>query len=337
MELLRRLRPGLGDDEFAVAALEQLRRQAQENPVYNRFLSGLGLDPLKLAHWEDFPALPVSAFRGQPVCCFPPEEAKAIFETSGTTAAKTGKHYFADLTYYEKSLLTGFKLFMPDLLNHRWLSLLPPFKEKRNSSLSYMIDYLGRTIPRDGCQSFCNADYEIDLDRLAQELNTANKPIALFGTSFALATTGETFQKRHQNWCLAPGSIIFNTGGYKGRRHELTTGELTTLMTNTFGLNADNIHNEYGMTELSTPGYARHTEGIHRFPPWLKILIRNPQTTKICRPGERGLIQLYDLANTGSIMAVGTLDSAVYEQDGIRLLGRITTTDLRGCSLPYET
>jgi phenylacetate-coenzyme A ligase PaaK-like adenylate-forming protein len=338
-ELLRKFRPGLDDDEFAVGALELLRRQARENPVYGRFLSGLGLDPLKLARWEDFPALPVSAFRGQPVCCFPPEQAKAVFETSGTTAAKTGKHYFADLAYYEKSLLAGFKMFMPDLLDHRWLSLLPPFGEKPNSSLGYMIDYLGRTIPWDGCQSCCNANYEIDFDRLAQELdaaNDANKSVALFGTSFALATIGEVFQERHQSWRLAPDSIIFDTGGYKGRRRELTTNELIALLVSVFGFSVDNIYNEYGMTELSTPGYAKLGEGIHRFPPWLKVLIRDPLTTKICQPGERGLVQLYDLANVGSVMAIGTLDAAVYEQDGIRLLGRVAAADLRGCSLPYE-
>ncbi|MDR0534646.1 MAG: hypothetical protein LBH01_11910 [Verrucomicrobiales bacterium] len=338
-EILQLFRPDLSEEEFAVGALRQLRRQAADNPVYGRFLSGLGLDPLKLANWQDFPALPVSAFREQAVCCFPSEQAKAVFETSGTTENKTGRHYFKDLRYYEKSLLAGFKLFMPDLLNHRWISLVPTFEQKPISSLGYMIDYLGRSIPWGGCQSFCNANYEIDFDRLAKALDDANDegiPVALFGTSFALATIGEVFQERHQNWRLADNSVIFDTGGYKGRRRELTTNELIALLVSVFGFSVDNIINEYGMTELSTPGYAKLGEGIHRFPPWLKVLIRDPLTGNICRPGERGLVQLYDLANVGSVMAIGTLDSAVYEQDGIRLLGRVAVADLRGCSLPYE-
>jgi hypothetical protein len=111
---------------------------------------------------------------------------------------------------------------------------------------------------------------------------------------------------------------------------------LGDLLTGGFGLDPDNLFNEYGMTELSTPGYARLNEGLHRFPPWLRVLIRDPLTGKICGPGERGLVQLYDLANVGSVMAVGTLDAAVYERDGIRLLGRVAAADLRGCSLPYE-
>jgi phenylacetate-coenzyme A ligase PaaK-like adenylate-forming protein len=336
---LKALRPDLSASEFAVSALELLNWQAKENPVYKRFLTGLGLDPLKLTRWEDFPALPVSAFRDQAICCFPSAEAKVIFETSGTTASKTGRHYFADLRCYEQSLLAGFKMFMPNLQRHRWLSLVPPVVLKQNSSLGYMIDYLGKTIPQKNCQSFCDANYQIDFDRLAHELNAANNegiPVALFGTSFALATIGEVFQEQQQSWRLAPDSVIFDTGGYKGRRRELTTNELMALMVNVFGFNIDHIYNEYGMTELSTPAYARLNEGIHRFPPWLKVLIRNPLTAKICQPGEKGLVQLYDLANVNSIMAIGTMDSAVYEQDGICLLGRVAAADLRGCSLPYE-
>jgi hypothetical protein len=202
-----------------------------------------------------------------------------------------------------------------------------------------MIDCLGGAIPADGCQSFCNANYEIDFARCARELDAANgggRPVALFGTSFALATVGEAFQAQGKNWRLATDSVIFDTGGYKGRRRELTTAEFTALMSGVFGCAADRIYNEYGMTELSTPGYARLSEGIHRFPPWLKVLIRDPLTMRICAPGEKGLVQLYDLANVGSVMAIGTLDTAAYEQDGIRLLGRVAAADLRGCSLPYE-
>ncbi|MDR2463887.1 MAG: hypothetical protein LBD30_08945 [Verrucomicrobiales bacterium] len=336
-EFLDPITPDLGDEEFAAAALDLLRWQSRNNPVYRRFLSGLGVDPLTVTRWQDFPALPASAFRGQAVCCFPPERARAVFTTSGTTGAESGRHYFENLSYYEKSLSAGFRIFMPDLTRHRWISLIPTLTVKPDSSLGYMIDYLGKNIPHDGFQSFCGADYEIDFNRLAHELTAADgKPVALFGASFALATVGEVFQERGKSWRLTADSVIFDTGGYKGRRRELTAGELSGLMAGVFGCAARNIYNEYGMTELSTPGYARLSEGIHRFPPWLRVLIRDPLTMRICAPGERGLVQLYDLANVGSVMALGTLDTAVYERDGIRLLGRVSAADLRGCSLPYE-
>ncbi|MDR1190204.1 MAG: hypothetical protein LBK60_00885 [Verrucomicrobiales bacterium] len=338
-ELLEQLRPDLDDAGFGASALRLLRWQARANPVYARFLENLSVDPAAVACWRDFPALPVSAFRGQAVCCFPPEQARAVFVTSGTTGGPGGRHYFDDLCYYEKSLAAGFQMFLPDLRGHRWLSLVPPLAVRPESSLGYMIDYLGRVVPREECWSFCDGAYGLDFAGLARALTAAEgkgQPVALFGTSFALAAAGEFFQERGAGWRLAGGSVVFDTGGYKGQRRALTAGELLGLMAGVFGFAADNMYNEYGMTELSTPGYAKLGEGIHRFPPWLRVVIRDPLTRRVCAPGEKGLVQFYDLANTGSVMAIGTLDTAVYERDGIRLLGRVAADDLRGCSLPYE-
>ncbi|MDR1303765.1 MAG: hypothetical protein LBK76_00945 [Verrucomicrobiales bacterium] len=333
------IRADLTDDEFAAGALRLLRWQARHNPVYGRFLAALGVDPLAVTDWREFPPLPVSAFRGEPVCCFPPARAVAVFETSGTTGGGTGRHYFADLAGYEKSLAAGFRMFMPDLARHRWLALIPPLTLRPRSSLGYMLDFLGRAIPAGGCRSFCDAAWALDFAGLARALDAAaadGQPVALFGTSFALAAAGELFRQQGRRWRLAADSVLFDTGGYKGRGRELTVGELTDLMVSVFGFHPDRLFNEYGMTELSTPGYARLGEGIHRFPPWLRVVIRDPLTMRPCAPGERGLVQLYDLANIGSVAAIGTLDVAAYEQDGIRLLGRVAAADLRGCSLPYE-
>ena len=159
----------------------------------------------------------------------------------------------------------------------------------------------------------------------------------MFGTSFALASTAEYFAALNKSWSLPPDSVVFDTGGYKGRRQELAAAELLRLLSCVFGFPASHVYNEYGMTELSSQGYARLNEGLHRFPPWLKVIIRDPATGKICQPGKKGLVQLYDLANVGSVMAIGTLDLGLQDEEGIRLLGRVAVSDLRGCSLSYES
>ncbi|MDD5260881.1 MAG: hypothetical protein PHD76_03435 [Methylacidiphilales bacterium] len=331
------IRSDLTDAEFDRTALSLLRFQSEANPVYRRFVLGLGLDPDRLGQWREFPALPAAAFRDQAVVTFPSDQATLVFETSGTTAAQTGKHYVADPRYYEKALLEGFRLFLPDLCGHRWVSLIPRFEELPHSSLAYMIRHLGRNIPQTEPEYFCDGKYRMDWDGLRQSLSCdMDRPVALFGTSFALASAAEHFLEQTMQWQLPEESVVFDTGGYKGRRKELACEDLADLIGRAFGIHPQRIYNEYGMTELSSQGYACLDEGIHRFPPWLKAVIRDPRTGKACEPGEMGLVQFYDLANVGSVMALGTLDLAVEKGNGIRLMGRMPASELRGCSLPYE-
>ncbi len=95
-----------------------------------------------------------------------------------------------------------------------------------------------------------------------------NKKILLLGVSFALLDLAEND---------APdlsGVIVMETGGMKGRRKEITRSELHSFLKEK--LNATAIHSEYGMTELLSQAYSKDN-GIFYCPPWMKILIRDPQ------------------------------------------------------------
>jgi len=335
--ILPALRPALPAADFDRLALALLRHQAGVNPVYKRFLAAKNLHPPDLPHWSAFPALPVQAFRNHTVTCFPASEATLCFETSGTTSTRTGRHYLASPACYETALYAAFRQFLPDLSQHRWIMLVPPFAERPQSSLAYMLDYLARQIPATPAHWLCPADYELDPEALAHCLNLDTvRPVALFGTSFALAQCAEFFQTTARHWSLPADSLVFDTGGYKGRHRELSRPEFCSLLQEIWAIPPGLIYNEYGMTELSSQGYADLSEGIHRFPDWVRVRVVNPDSTEACRSGESGLVQIYDLANVGSVMAVETLDAAVQEKNGIRLLGRISNSEPRGCSLPYE-
>ena len=49
--------------------------------------------------------------------------------------------------------------------------------------------------------------------------------------------------------------------------------------------------------------------------------------------GETGLLEVIDLANARSVLAVRTSDLAVRHEDGFELLGRAPQAEPRGCSL----
>ena len=49
--------------------------------------------------------------------------------------------------------------------------------------------------------------------------------------------------------------------------------------------------------------------------------------------GETGLLQVFDLANVWSVLAIQTEDLVVRRGDGFELLGRAAQAEPRGCSL----
>ncbi|NJK92821.1 MAG: hypothetical protein HC904_13960, partial [Blastochloris sp.] len=289
---------------------------------------------------REFPALPVEAFRREKVTTFEGERAVFDFETSGTTDSVKGRHYLKNGRCYEKSLELGFRQFMPDLSGHRWLSLVPAWKDRPHSSLAYMLKHLAGSIPEaGGMEVLTDAEYVIDFPAVAKVLHESverSERVALFGTSFALAQAAEFMWQEGSVLRLEEGSVIFDTGGYKGRHRELSAEEFLELLERSWGVERMGVWNEYGMTELSSQGYARLDQGLHHFPAWVRVRLVNPATGRDAEAGERGLIHVYDLANVHSVMAVGTQDVGVWEEGGIRVLGRLKSAPERGCSLPFE-
>ncbi len=309
--------------------------QARANPVYRDFLTGMGVDPAGARNWRDFPALPAASFRDLAVTCFPPEEAKAVFHTSGTTSEETGRHYFQTLEFYHQAARAAFRHFLPDLSGHEWVSLIPRAADRPFASLSHMVETLAGEIAG-GRVGWCvDGEYRIDPARLASALENADRPVALFGTSFALAEAAELLLTGGSR-VLPEGSVIFDTGGFKGRRRELDRGEFLALLQECWGVAPSAVWNEYGMTELSSQAYACGDERVHRFPSWVRVRLIDPVSGRDVERGAAGLLHIYDVANIGSVAAVATRDLGVGEDGGIRLLGRLTGAGARGCSLPYE-
>jgi hypothetical protein len=122
----------------------------------------------------------------------------------------------------------------------------------------------------------------------------------------------------------------------KGRREEITRGQVHEILCQQFGLKK--IHSEYGMTELLSQAYS-YGEGLFNCPPWMKVLIREEDDPfAIHLPNQdrfiRGAINCIDLANIYSCSFLATEDAGKLYPDGsFELLGRLDNTDIRGCSL----
>jgi hypothetical protein len=73
-----------------------------------------------------------------------------------------------------------------------------------------------------------------------------------------------------------------------------------------------------------------------RFPPWARARIISPETGREAAEGETGMVQVIDLANVRSALAVQTEDLAVRRGEGFELTGRAAGAAARGCSLLLE-
>jgi hypothetical protein len=121
----------------------------------------------------------------------------------------------------------------------------------------------------------------------------------------------------------------------KGRRKELVRDEVHLQLSKSFSV--DEIHSEYGMTELLSQAYSKG-KGIFDTSPWMKILVR--QTTdpfSYCANGKTGGINVIDLANVDSCGFIQTQDLGKMHENGtFEVLGRFDESDVRGCNLMIQ-
>ncbi len=311
------------DETFEKLALEIFRMQSTNNSIYNQYIQHLKIDSKKIDRIEKIPFLPIQFFKYHQIVTGT-QQTEQIFISSGTTDANISKHYVGDINLYERSFITAFEHFYGDTNQYCILALLPSYLERQGSSLVYMVNNL--IYRSNNCES---GFYLNQINELAQKLNKLSdekQKILLIGVSFALLELVETHNLQLNN------TIIMETGGMKGRRKELTRPELHQILKQGFGV--QNIHSEYGMTELLSQAYSKG-EGIFKTPAWMKILVRDLYDPFSYLPYlYNGGVNVIDLANLNSCCFIETSDIGVVYKDGsFSVNGRFDYSDIRGCNL----
>ncbi|MBT1695840.1 acyl transferase [Fulvivirgaceae bacterium PWU4] len=313
----------VNDSSFEDIALDLFRFQARNNDIYKRFITHLGLQADKIHSLQSIPYLPISFFKHHAVKTGS-WNTETLFASSGTAGATTSTHHIKDLQFYRKHSVKCFEHFFGDIRDYHFLALLPSYLERDNSSLVAMIDFFIRQSGSPHSGFYLNNIPELlsDLEKLK---NTGRKTI-LWGVTFALLDLAETIRPDLSH------CIVFETGGMKGRRKEITRQELHEVLKQ--GLNVPKVYSEYGMTELLSQSYSK---GHDRFycSPWKKIIGRD-----LSDPLEKGLqnetagINVVDLANWHSVAFIETEDLGKVSDDGsFEVLGRMDNSDIRGCNL----
>tara|TARA_B110000090_G_C13275379_1_gene405835 strand:- start:12 stop:986 length:975 start_codon:yes stop_codon:yes gene_type:complete len=309
--------------QFTKIALDVFKHQFKNNKVYRSFCDLIHKHPSDVTKVEQIPFLPIQFFKTREVLSSV-EEIDEIFTSSGTTGSITSKHFVTDINLYKESYLKGFVHFYGNIEEYAVLALLPNYLERNGSSLVFMVDDLIAKSKNSESGFYLN-----NIDELAKKLiylEEKGQKILLIGVSFALLDLIEKHQFNLKN------TIVMETGGMKGRRKELIRNELHQLLQKGFGV--DEVHSEYGMTELLSQAYSKGS-GVFKTPPWMKILARDTEDALTILPsGKAGGINVIDLANYNSCSFIATQDlGKVHENETFEIIGRFDNSDIRGCNL----
>ncbi|MCP4882186.1 MAG: acyl transferase [Flavobacteriales bacterium] len=309
--------------KFEAEALKIYRHQAKNNKVYKQFLDLIKIDPLTVNKIEKIPFLPVEFFKSHQILSNKDQVART-FSSSGTSGSVQSQHFVTDLKIYEESFKRGFEYFYGNIEDYTVLALLPGYLEREGSSLIYMVDQLIKD-----SRSKDSGFYLNELDQLSELLTTLDSggnKVLLIGVTYALLDLIEDHTFKLNN------TIVMETGGMKGKRKELIRSELHKILSDGFGL--EDIHSEYGMTELLSQAYSKGG-GIFQSPPWMKIMIRDTEDPfHHLSYGRTGGINIIDLANINSCSFIATQDlGRKISEEKFEILGRFDHSDIRGCNL----
>lgn len=359
---VQRFASGAAQETFEELALALACFQAEATPGLKRLLRGRPA-PRTL---EEIPPLPSAAFRLTRVATYPAELDQARFYTSGTTGAERGSHVLRRTDTYELlSLAFGRQALLPAQSGGPApvvVALAPRPETPPTSSLGRMMQWFMQHFdeqPIDAAEPSVDAlaksrwlldEGAVDLaglKRASQAAERRGSSLLLLGTAFAWVRLLDDL--RGQRWPLPNGSLLMQTGGFKGRTREVSMSELRASLSQQLGVAPERVVGEYGMTELTSQLYEativesalgkRHPDaqpGVYFEPPWLRVTPLDPISLQPVAEGEPGLASFVDLGNVDSALRIVTQDLVRRARGGIELLGRQPGAAPRGCSLAIE-
>ena len=303
-------------------------------------VQGLRVAPVEGAP-EELNPVPEAAFKLMTIAHFGPSEARLVFRTSGTTTGSPGRHLVLDPDLARDAALRGFERFvLYGCAPKRCLSLVPPFDERPTSSLSFMISAVLETFGVRG-RACVRRGKDLDLAGAGQAFRDAidaGEPLVLLGTSLDFLTLFDALAEPVR---LPAGSRAMHTGGAKASGRAVDRAALRAAFVDRLGIEADDVVEEFGMTELTSQSYdaPRVSQGPRRFVsvPWMRSRVVDPRTLDEVEDGRRGLLLHEDLANCWTAAALLSSDLATRVGDGFADVVRAPGAPARGCSSEAST
>ncbi len=329
------------DARFEDIALALFAHQYEHGEAYRRFCDANGRNPSNVEGWRDIPHVPTGGFKQARLATFPAERDVRTFRTSGSSTAVRGELHLDSLELYDASLLATFAAYVVcGAESLRFLVLAPSAHDAPDSSLSYMFDRAARRLGAGEPSFYVDAE-GWKPQRAIADLEALDRPAAVVGTAFSFVHLLDALAASGKRLSLPEGTRMMETGGFKGRSRELTRDELHSAIATALGVPTSHIINQYGMCELASQFYEAslrtgkptHAKSVS---PWVRTRVLDPTTFEDVPFGETGVLVHYDLANTGSVLAIQTSDVGRCLDGGLEVLGRLQGAEERGCSIAAD-
>ena len=307
--------------DFNSMAIDIWHYQKYNNLVYRRFLEISNHAYDSITHYSQIPFAPIQLFKHLTIKT---EEwlTDTLFKSSGTMGEQS-MHHVRSLDFYLDNSLAIFENIFGSIKNYTILGLLPNYHMNAHSSLIAMVTHF---MNKSNYPGAFYIDRMADLDQQIKANQVKEIPTIIFGVSFALL---EFVDKYRYN--SLENVMVIETGGMKKYRKEMTRQEIHRQIKHS--MSGAKVVSEYGMSECLSQLYATD-EGKFDLNDKMKVIITDPTDPCCVLPhGQKGRINVIDLANVATLSFIATDDIGVIDKENrLEILGRMDNSDLRGCN-----
>jgi len=345
----------LSDEDFNDYAVQIFNHHYIANPIFHEYCASRKLDPKSVEHWTQVPAVWSDTFKTHLVAAFPPEQAAFAIMTGGTTSLTQRGRVFRDekgmkLHLTANRVLTKHYLFPDFDEGERCRILLMAPSQKVAPSMGMAIgmeqtkEHFGTTD-----SMFVLKRRGIDVKALMgalEESETSGVPIAMVGATATYVYFMRACEEKGISFKLPPKSRICDGGGYRGRFGPITRDEYYALVEKIFGVPENWCINVLGEGEtasnyfddaiLRTVRNMEPRERIKPCHPWNRIRCLDVSDLSVLPDGELGLVQIFDLANVSTVLAVQSDDLGYTKFGGVEMAGRAMVENGRVIAMPDE-
>lgn len=332
-------------EKFLSIILETLEFHFNNCTEYQRIIRGffnLNKEPRTL---EELPFLPVRLFKSLDLKSVKEADVVKTMTSSGTSGQGVSKIYLDRITVknQQKALVSIFKA----QTNH---SRMPMLIIDAPSTVSNRLKFNARAAGILGFSMFgsqrkyaLNDDLSVNIEVVSDFFNeNRDKPFFLFGFTFIVFRDFLlNLEKENIVFENNKGMLIHGGGWKKLEELAVSPSELKIRIKNCLGISS--VFDYYGMVEQTGSIFLECSSGYFHCSEWSEILVRDPNTLEVVDMGQKGLLQLISLVPhsypgnsilTEDLGKIHGVDDCSCGRRGkyFKVLGRITNSELRGCS-----
>lgn len=334
------------DDLFNDLMLSCFKEQFASIAPYRDYCLKVGANPETLTSWESIPAVASFRHRERLERLLPRQSAEDLCLESRTVDLSHSRGpFFPDERLVglmrQVQIETARRYLFPDTSAMKMLFFVPLPRMAPGMVIASGLERFRQEFGAIGSR-FLISFTGLDLKGFVKDLRVAEQsgqPLTILGATHGLDYFMAACLKAGIGFRLPVGSRIMDSGGFMGRYVATPPEQFFLNCERVFGISRNYCVNALWICESSTvyfdalladtvAGEAGERRKIP--PPWTRVLIVDSLTFRRVKPGETGLIRLYDLTNRGMAAVVQT-DKMGYETgDGFEIIGKLDRSDPQG-------